>query len=190
MEIILFTGLSASGKTVIARQTAERINLPLIEYHSLMHDQAQLHGFTRIRDWMSQIGNFENTLLEIRNPLMNKIEILRNPKGIIVDQIVDPGTFNFLRGHLLNDKIYIVFVKSNRHDRKHWAKTRDLEHGIDDMILKDNLKMHAGVRDIIQNADLKIINDAPLETVINMLVETLNNNLFNEGFNRGSERQP
>lgn len=188
MRIILFTGLSASGKTIIARQTADKLDLPLVEYHLLMHNEAESRGFTRIRDWMKQIGGFENALREVHIPLVEKIEESRGSKGIVIDQIVDLNTLGFLKEHLPADELYIIFVRSNRHDRKHWAIKRDPQHGWEDMLLKDRLKFKAGINKIIENADLRIDNISSIEHTTNLLTEYLINTLFNEGSDRGLER--
>ncbi len=188
MKIILFTGLSASGKSAIAKQTAERLNLPLVEFHQLMHQEAKNRGFTRIRDWMKEIGGFEAALEQTRSTLFNKIQTLRNEKGVVIDQLIDMTTLNSLREVFQGDVPYVIFIRSNRHERRHWARKRDPENGVRDLILKDNLKLEVGLRNVVESADCMVANIGSLENITANLVDYLNIKLFGETSRRNSER--
>ena len=56
MNIYIFTGLSASGKSILSRAFAERLEIPRVDLRAIIHEKAGESGFDRGRDWIRSVG--------------------------------------------------------------------------------------------------------------------------------------
>jgi len=56
MNIFLFTGLSATGKTTIARFLRERLGIPVVDERKILHQLAEREGYPRTRHWLESVG--------------------------------------------------------------------------------------------------------------------------------------
>lgn len=189
MNILLFTGMSASGKSSLSKAVAAHYNIPRINVHQLIHQQAENRGYKRIRERLSDLDSVRTLFEEVRVPLMDRIEASRNERGVIVDQVVDSETLRVLRERFPEDSFYIVYVKSNRHDRKYWAQTRDGEEGVADIRIKDKVKNAVGIRYIIEQSDVTVINNSTLEDLWKQLIHHLDATVFREGSVNRIERE-
>jgi len=176
MKIILFTGLSASGKSVISKKVSEKLGLPRINLHAIIHEIAAQKGFPRARNWISAVG-VEQSLEETRSRLANLIEEMRNRKGVIVDEVVDPATLAFLESQFREDEFCSVYIRANRHDRKRFMDKRlggkDRREAQREIHFIDHLKEEVGIAQIIENVDYRFENFRNVESVANNIANTL-----------------
>lgn len=175
MNIFIFTGLSASGKSTISTGVSASLKLPRIDLHGIIHQKATEAGFNRARDWIFSIG-IPEALSESRSTMSREIANNKNAQGVIVDEVIDMNTLDYLKSEFHDDQFTIIYVRANRHDRRHFmGKRLDAKDGIvpEEIKFIDRLKESVGIRDIIQIADIRIENYKRLEDTINEITDTL-----------------
>lgn len=168
MEIVIFTGLSGSGKSAIAKKCALEFDLPVANLHQILKEKSLQAGFSHTRDWISELGIL-NSIAETRDTIEGQISQARaSHRGIIIDQVIDPETLYSIRSRFPLDHTSVIFVKANRHDRRHWAETRSdtPAEGLALLRLKDTWKYEAGVNEVIAEANIVIENNRPLNEVV------------------------
>lgn len=182
MNIILFTGLSASGKSTISKEVSKKLDLPRIDIHAIIHDIALQKGFPRARNWILETG-IPRALEETRESLVKETENARNREGVIIDEVLDPETFDLLKHRFAEDEFCTVYIKTNRHDRKRFManrlgkKTKEAKREIRFI---DGLKERVGTRDIIEAADYKFENFGTLEDIAYEIAKTLQQEILGE----------
>ena len=82
MKILIFAGLSASGKSTISEKVGASLNIPRIDIQSFIHNSAKTAGFDRGRDWILNMGIVE-TLNQTRTNLITEIDKNRNLRDLI-----------------------------------------------------------------------------------------------------------
>lgn len=176
MKIILFTGLSGSGKSTIANRVGEGLGLPVVNFHQIVHGLANSKGFKRTRDWVYSNG-IERVLAESRTGLISAVEIAKNEKGVIIDEVLDPQTLALLKESFSQDEFLTVYIRVSRGERKHWlAKNSEGNKpavAIREMRHIDYLKEKAGIREIIEGANIRIENFRGIDEVTTQLIERL-----------------
>lgn len=172
-NIILFTGLSASGKSTLAERLGQEISTPVISLRQeVLHPIAVENGYARARFWL--LATRENpSLLDLeRNRLAQIIGIkseTSNSRNVIIDDLIDPGTPRFLREFFDKSKISVVFIKSNRHLRRRWIikKTNwSYKEALHEQKWLDGVKIKSGIFQTIKEADFYIKNTSTIENAI------------------------
>lgn len=178
MKVIIFTGLSASGKSSISRKVSQTLNIPRIDLHSILHKKAENGGFSRAREWVSSTG-IPAALEETKASLVEQLDQLRNERGLIIDEILDLNTLDYLCDRFPEDSFTIVYIRTNRHDRKRFMAKRlgmykDDKSILAEMIFMDRLKERLGIRDVISRASLRFENYGRLDSIVEKVTEKLN----------------
>ncbi len=122
MKLLLFTGLSASGKSTISSFLSEKRGIPRLDMHKIIHEIASDNRFERGRDWISNIG-------EERALKMINIEILKRTrqfekegcKHLIIDEVIDIDMTDRLSEF---GSTNIIHIRANRNDRRHFMQKR------------------------------------------------------------------
>lgn len=188
MKILLFTGLSGSGKTTIARKIGNELELPVISTRGLLHAAATQKGFARIRYWLAEAG-FDDILREGREKMAEAIEEekKRGEKGVIVDDIFDPEMLAALSQRFPNEKIQLIYTETSREIREERMIVRidaDREEAIKELTFLDGVKAEAGIAEVIQAAEIKIENSGELGETLNELRRELGFTLCPQGVER------
>lgn len=182
-NIILFTGLSASGKSTLAKRLGREICAPVISLRQeVLHPIAIENGYTRARYWV--LATKENpSLLDLERNRLAKIIELRSKSSssekIIIDDLIDPGTPQFLREFFDKSKVLVIFIKSNRHLRKRWIikrTNRSDREALREQRWLDGIKVKRGIFKSIMEADFCIKNTDTIENAVaklKLLLESL-----------------
>lgn len=169
MNIFLFTAPSASGKTTISKAVSERLDLPRIDLHKILHGLATEQGYVRARDWVVSVG-IEEVLNQTRLRIFGEIEINKNIRGIIVDEIIDEDTLNLIKYIYPESNIRIVYIQTGRDNRiKFISKRIDAENekqGEEEIQFIDHLKQKLGIDRVIKQADIRVCNDCLIEDAV------------------------
>jgi 8-oxo-dGTP pyrophosphatase MutT (NUDIX family)/cytidylate kinase len=176
VNIILFTGLSASGKTTLAKKVAGELEAPMISLHEIGREIALNKGFSRTREWAIDVG-LENAIKESGNVLISAVEHVRNEPVILVDEVLDLRTKKRLEEHFSEANFFTIYIKSNRHDRARWCIQRSEglrpSTALKEMRQADHLKWLVGIKEIIQAADVEICYPGRIEETTGRLIEIL-----------------
>lgn len=172
-NIILFTGLSASGKSTLAERLGKEICAPVISLRQeVLHPIAIENGYTRARYWILATRKNPSLLDLERNLLVKVIESrskTSSSEKIIVDDLIDPGTPQFLRDFFGKSRVLVVFIKSNRHLRRRWIIKRtsgsDIE-ALREQKWLDGIKVNGGIFQTIVEADFCIKNTGTVENAV------------------------
>lgn len=181
MKVFLFTGLSASGKSTIAKTVSQMLDIPRVDLHSIMRIKAQEAGFMRTRDWVLSKG-VDQILEQVKTLTEEQIIQLRNDRGLIVDEVLDLNTLNYLVARFREDEFRIVYIRTNRHDRnrfmaKRLGEGRSKKEVLAETRFLDKLKERVGIRDIIERADFRFQNYGRLDDIVSSITETLKEEL-------------
>lgn len=181
-NIVFFTGLSASGKSTLAQRLGEEVCAPVVSLRrEVLHPVAIENGYARARHWI--LATKENpSLLVLERSLLAEVIKARskasNSGKIIIDDLIDPGTPQFLRDFFSTSRVSVVFIKSNRHLRKRWIIKRtdasDSE-ALQEQRWLDGIKAKGGIFQTIAEADFCIKNTGTVEHAIAELKLLLEN---------------
>jgi dephospho-CoA kinase len=187
MKIILFTGLSGSGKSTIAKEIGKSLNLPVISLREVLHTLAVEKGFARTRDWVASVG-IAKVLDEGKIELARRIGNSENTQVVLIDDVIDPETPRFLREN--GNTTFVVRVKVNRHLRRRWIAHRlrvPPREAAKELKFLDAIKTKAGIGKVIQTADIEIRNFGRIKETINKALEKLEDRLCPR--RHGAERE-
>lgn len=181
MNIYVFTGLSASGKSTISKEFSKRLGIPRIDLHRIIHVKAEEAGFARGRDWINFVG-IETALNETRQHILRAISENRNEKGIVIDEVVDPATLNAIKLECSDDEVRVIYMKTNRHDRTKLMTKRlgvkdcaEIRQAKGERRFIDRQKERAGIREIIGGADIRIWNNGKVSWITESLIQSTSN---------------
>lgn len=169
MNFFLFVAPSASGKTTISKAVSERYNLPRIDIHQILHVLAIRHSYTRAREWVIAVG-LEEVLNLTRMQVLEEIETNKNPRGIVIDEIIDGDTLDLIKGRYPESDIKFI---SKRIDAK------DESQALEEMLFIDRLKQKLGIDKILEQVEIRISNHGRVEDVIDEVCEYVERVLVN-----------
>lgn len=188
MNIFLFTGLSASGKTIISKKLSDRQEIPRLDIHKVIHELAE--GYSRGRDWIEEVGE-EKALKEANKELLMRVkrEVDSNINALIVDEVIN---MNMVKRLERLGETHIIYIKANRHDRNHFMRWRlrtdDKSEAKKELRYIDSRKEKMGIREVIENREIEIINTGDPEIVYSNLEQELHSRGLLEGNRVGIER--
>jgi dephospho-CoA kinase len=181
MKIILFTGLTGSGKSSISQAVAERLGIKRISLKSIVHRMTQERGYSKARTWIAAEG-MPTFLKELGSELLKEVQMSRQEKAFIIDDVLDIGTLNLLKQSFPEDEHTIVYIRTNRHARQRFVGKR-LQISNKQLIrseikTRDFIKEQAGIRDIISNANYRFKNSSTLSNLVDEVSNTLEANFL------------
>lgn len=173
-DILLFTGLSTSGKSTLANQINQAGYFEIISERGILHNLAVEHGFKRTRDWLANAG--VTALLEAaRTATVQLIEAIQR-EGIIIDGSYDRELPGYLRGAFPQAQLTIILVALDpriREDRMKARLGRSLQEAREELSLINGFKLAAGIEEVIRQADISVDNSGMLEESVQVLKEAL-----------------
>lgn len=158
--ILLFAGLSATGKSTIARMLGERFDIPVVGEREILHRLAVSHGFQRTRYWLGAVGIqqvLDEALLETVRTVRNQM----NTNGIIIDGSYDRRLAHGLQREFPRERVVVIAVTLNdktREDRMISRMRVSPGEALGDMRLIDGFKIAAGVEEMTREANVTIEN--------------------------------
>jgi dephospho-CoA kinase len=189
MNILLFTGLSASGKSTISRKLSERQRIPRLDIHQIIHELAE--GYDRGREWIAEIG--ETEALHITNQELFQQTKKQTELGIstiIIDEVINMEMVESLSRL---GAPHIIHVKANRHDRIHFMRqrldTKNSSVAKDELRYIDSRKETMGIREVIENRQVVVVNTGHVDSVCALLEEELCSRGILERENNSIERR-
>lgn len=166
--IILFTGLSAVGKTTIAKQLGQELDVPVVSTREVVHNLANINGFERSRHWLKAVGlkQFQDLSLVA---LLEEVKASASSKGVILDDAFDPR-LQFLLRWDFGDKLVTIAVHTEDNLRLERIVKR-LNAGISEakreLEFLDFFKREAGIEEVIRLADISFVNEGtPLNEIV------------------------
>ncbi len=181
MKIILFTGLTGSGKSSISQAIAEKLGIKRISLNPIVNRMTQEKGYQKTRIWIATEG-IPTFLKKLGNELLREVEMSRQEKALILDDVLDTGTLNLLKQHFPEDEYTIVYIRTNRHARQRFVgkrlQTSNKQRIRSEIKTRDFIKEKAGIRDIISNANYRFENFSDLSSLVNEISNTLKANFL------------
>jgi|SRR3989339_1370979 len=166
MNLFLFVAPSASGKTTISKAVSERYDLPRIDLHQILHDLAKRNDYRRAREWVVSVG-LEEVLNLTQTEIFKEIEINKNPRGIIIDEIIDEGTLDLIKSHYPDSNIKLIFIQTSQENRLRFISKRidakDESQALEEILFIDRLKQKLGIDKILEQANVRISNDGRVD---------------------------
>lgn len=175
MPIILFTGLSSSGKSQLAGRLAESLQIPVLGERETLHSLAVSSGFARSRHWLSAVG-FQRVLDESLVATLNAIDNQRTPLGLILDGSYDRRLPDAIRRRFPEENVVIVAVEITQQTREERNRERmqiDARTARQELDMLDQLKYQAGMQEIIGQAHIVVKNEKPLQESVRELQDQL-----------------
>ncbi|MDO8638074.1 MAG: AAA family ATPase [Candidatus Daviesbacteria bacterium] len=179
MEILLFTGYSASGKSTIAGEINKKLNFYYLGEREILHNLAVSLGYKRTREWLQHDGN-EALLEAARAETIARIKEVDSKQGIILDGSYDHKLPSILKNTFPEARQLIICVALDDQMRKERMSVRlgeSAEKAEEERDIIDDFKRKAGIGNIIRTADVTINNVVSLTE----LVITLNKKLEHLG---------
>lgn len=172
-DIVIFTGLSASGKSTVAQKLSQEIDASVISLRQdVLHPVAVENGYARARFWVLATSE-DPSLLDIERSRLAQVIELRsqtsNAEIVVIDDLIDPGTPQFLREYFNRSRISIILVKSNRHLRKRWIIKRTAgsdREALEEQKLLDGIKIKGGIFRAIGEANFRIRNMGTVDEAV------------------------
>lgn len=171
MNILLFAGYSASGKSTLAEGINKILGYKLLDERAIIHDLAVKKGYSRSRHWLESEGL--NCLVEAaRSETIQNIRESQDCKGVIIDGAYDREIPEVINSVFPEARLTIINIIAERDVRKNRMELR-LGSLADQALFElegiDCFKREAGVEEIMSRADITIDNSTPLETTLAVL---------------------
>lgn len=163
MKIFLMTGESATGKSTIARQVSNDLQIPFLGEREIIHSLATRNGFPRGRLWVASIGvegAFDNLLTET----IDRIEQV-DGTSVVIDGAYDSRLADELTNR--THEPFIICVRAPyalrlKRMQKRLGNSSE-EDALAEMRLIDGFKSRAGMHEIAARAHLTIHNDSTFD---------------------------
>jgi len=175
MDIILFTGFSASGKSTIASEVNKLLQLQYISERKILHNIASSRGFERTRHWLAN-ESLEVILEAARAETVQRMREQRNSRGTVIDGSYDCELPLCLRRIFPEAILTTIFISLGPWEREQRMIRRlggSAEIAGEEQSLIDGFKLRAGVGDVIKGADIVIDNSGTLEDSVRNLRQEL-----------------
>ena len=167
MKIISFIGMPGSGKSE-ASKIALKMNIPVIFMGNIIREETKKMNLDQ--KYCGKVADFirknygKNEIAKRCIPYIKSEVIDKNKKIFIIDGIRTIEEVNYFES-ILNNKIILIFIKSNIENRFNRILSRKRE---DDFLLRsdfkkrDYLELSWGISNIIKKAHFVIENNTTL----------------------------
>lgn len=160
MNILLITGESGTGKTVISAAVSKRLHAAYMRSRDIAHDLAQGKGFPRTRDWIKSAG-IQVATEQLHKEIIAKLATMPSDATVVIDGIY---TSEFLAeiDALANGGamrvVEITAPKTVRIDYAAKMQKADKTTAEEEIEFLDDIKHQAGIQAVANKADLVIEN--------------------------------
>jgi len=175
MDILLFTGYSATGKSTLAKKLSEHLGYEFISVRPLLHKIAEDKGYSRIRQWLAEEGA-ENLVQATKTELVRTITERQKLPGAIIDDAFDRGLESIIKSAFPTDTVLVVALTLDENTREIRMSNRigrSVDEAREELRLFDGFKMEAGIDEVISSADLTIDNLDDPEITLQTLVSQM-----------------
>ncbi len=178
MQIIIFAGFSAAGKSTLSEALSATTGMSLIKHQDMVHQMAKDRGFERTRHWISKIG-VPQFVEESENELLNRINNMEGKtKGVIFDVLYREEMVRKLKTRFPESKVLIISVLPEPEVRGERIRGRmgnaTSEEASTEMKFRDNVLREAGLNELLlNNSDLIINNMGNLETSLSTILNKI-----------------
>jgi len=179
LKVIVLSGWSCAGKSIIAEILAKDISFDLIKIYDIYHSLALKKGYSRSREWLFEAGD-EEFVKETVYEIVSKIKSLEYSKGIIID-----ASFAFLMNSVLNFKlpdariINIAILSRFKFRLKRMEKRMNIDYcdekGIKELIFRDNFLGDIHLARFLAEVNFNVWNeyDGDIEKIIEKIKKKL-----------------
>lgn len=174
-DILLFAGLSASGKSTIASCISHDGPFELISERRILHTLALRRGFNRTREWLAREG-IAAVLEAARTETVQLIKSIKEEGGVVIDGSYDyklPGSIKQAFPSTRLTLISITLDQDLREERMRLRLGKTFEEAQRELALIDGFKLAAGIEEIIKQADISVDNSTTLEQSVKFLQDEL-----------------
>ena len=175
METLLFTGLSATGKSTIAKRLANDLGFILFREREILHELAVARGYNRTREWITKEG--EGVVLRAATAeTIAKMQGITGDDGFVVDGSYDKYLPLVLKTAFPNSRVTVIHITLEDQEREKRISGRlgvSIDIAKKEMGLIDGFKRRAGIGEIIKAADITIKNDRLVENALDQVISGL-----------------
>lgn len=167
-EILLFTGLSAAGKSTLAGEINLDLQYGMVNERALLHDLARSKGYDRTRQWILTSDDQETLPLARDNTVTRINSLNENHDGVILDGCYDSQVPSTLAQEFPTAKIILIAVTipdSLRLARMIQRLGTTYQDAVAERDLIDGWKKRVGVEELIDSADILVVNDDKIPKV-------------------------
>lgn len=171
MIFFLFTGLSAVGKTTIARFLGERLGVPVVGEREILHWLAEREGYARTRHWLESAG-LQVVLDEALRETVRVAKEQSNGQAVIIDGSYDRRLPQTLLKTIEGCKVFIIALavgEITREERMAGRLNTSKTEAKREMALIDDWKLMAGMSELMNKANLVVDSERPREETMQEL---------------------
>jgi dephospho-CoA kinase len=172
--IILLAGWSGAGKTVVADALAQRTGMIPIRVKDVYGRLARASGHERSRDWLQAVGwkVFLQESLDATLEMMQKI----GSRAYILDGVSGTEMIEAIGRFFPQANLVTVHIDTDQSIRQARIASRqglaEIE-AIGERQFRDELLVEAGLRSVVEGADIMVNNEGSIEEVVEFLVAQL-----------------
>lgn len=175
MNILLITGKSGTGKTVISQKISKKIRASYLQSRTIAHDLAQEEGFTRVRDWIKAKG-VSTVAHSIHSEILKSIDTAAPNSTIVIDGVYNSDLITEIEKRVPKDDMRIVEITaplSDRIARSAHDIGGDVKAAKEEIDFLDSLKNKAGMSSVENRANL-VVENLEDESTLDVIYAFLN----------------
>ena len=171
--IICIVGYSGSGKSTVCNTVGEMLNIPVFKYGAEVTKTINNAGYKKSRDFVKENG-MEAYEKIIEPKIVSALkQFMKKHKVFIVDGIVDDEIYNKLNKKNELYSIYVRLEKNKRINRLAKREKIDKSVAIEEINIKDGIKINCGMDIIISKANVILNGDRPQRKVVNEVIKII-----------------
>lgn len=171
--IICIVGYSGSGKSTICKLVGETLNIPVFKYGAEVTKIINNAGYKKSREYVNENGIESYEKLIESNIIPSLKKFMKDNKFFIIDGIVGDEIYNKLNKKNELYSIYIKLDKIKRINRLIKREKLDRNNAIDELEIKDGIKINCGLDIIISKANVIVNGDKPQRKVVSEVLKII-----------------
>ncbi len=160
MNILLITGKSGTGKTVISQKISKKIRASYLQSRAIAHTLAQKDGFTRVHDWIKANG-VSTVAHRIHNEILATIDNASPNTTIVIDGVYSSDLIAEIEKRVPKNDVRIIEITAplpERIARSAHDTGGDVAAAKQEIDFLDDLKSKAGITAVENRANLVVEN--------------------------------
>jgi len=167
MKIVAFTGMPFSGKSEAVKIAKEQ-NIPVIRMGDMVWEETKCQGL-EIND--SNVGKIANDMRKTHGmdiwaqKTYEKIKTMKDVEKLVIDGVRNIEEVEFFEKNLGKDFVLVAVKVPDdlRHKRAMNRGREDDSMNIKKIKERDRRELGWGLEKVIDSADIKILNEGPIE---------------------------